>query len=240
MRLKNKERKEFTADTDLVLTSIDGAPFLTFPMRVIHPIRRLISRLDRKGDLPPRLSFTAALRREGVSYISWAFATTLAFDLETSVCVVDLNWWWPSDMYLNEQPSGGLGALLAGDAQLGEVVIPTGLPNLAFLPSGMLPADERPYFARSALLKEIISELNARYDHLVLDIPAVLASNDAIPLASLSTAFCLVIHQGVTSIDEVKSTLDDLDHLRCLGAVMNKYRFDMPKFLQKFANPQSA
>lgn len=230
----NKRKKP---EEQLVLPSIDGAPLFAFPMPVIHPIRRLISRLGRKDEIPPNIAFAAALRQEGVSYISWAFAATMAFDLETSVCIVDLNWSWPSDINTRFTISGGLGAVLTGTAALDHAVVPTGKSNLSFLPAGNLPASERAYFARNAVMKEIILELNARYDHLVLDIPAVLASNDAIPLASLATACCLVIRQGVTSMTEVKSALSDLDHIPTLGVVMNKYRFDIPKFVLKFVDP---
>jgi Mrp family chromosome partitioning ATPase len=231
-----KNRKEPEKLPELVLPAVDGNPLVIYPMSVIHPIRRLISRLARKGDIPQRIAFASALRQEGVSYIAWAFATTLAFDLETSVCIVDLNWWWPSDIFTKTPGTGGLGAVLAGDATLERVVVQTGKPNLAFLPAGKIPDSERAYFARSAILKDTILELNTRYDHLVLDVPAVLASNDAIPLASLGTACCMVIHQGVTSIKEVKSALSDLDHMPNLGVVMNKYHLDIPNFFLKYVD----
>lgn len=239
MRPKNQKRNESTVNSDLVLPSFNGAPIIAFPIGVIHPIRRLISRFDSKGEIPPRLAMAAALRREGVSYITWAFATTMAFDLNRSVCIVDLNWWWPSEIYPEPATSGGLGAVLKENEQLDRVVIRTGKPNLAYLPAGNLAVNERAYFARSDMLKETIMELSAHYDHLILDIPAVLASNDAISLASLATAFCLVIHQGVTSIDEAKSVISDLDNLPALGVVMNKYSFHLPGFLLKYADPQS-
>jgi Mrp family chromosome partitioning ATPase len=231
-------RNELLEIPELVLTSVDGAPWIAFPQPVIYPIRRLISRLKRKGDIPQRLVFAAALRREGVSYITWAFATTLAFDIETSVCIVDLNWCWPSEIGRKFAISGGIGAVLSGGSGIDHVLVQTGKPNLAYLPAGNLPPAERAYFARSAALRDTLMELNTRYDHLILDVPAVLSCNDAIPLASLGTACCLVIHQGVTSIKEVKSALSDLDHIPNLGVVMNQYRFSTPEFILNFINPQ--
>jgi Mrp family chromosome partitioning ATPase len=222
---------------DLVLPAKDGSSFTAFPMSVIHPIRRMISRLSRKEDIPSRIAFTAALRKEGVSYMSLAFASTMAFDLETSVCVVDLNWYWPAEIFTKLPSTGGMSAVLAGDASLEDVLAQTGKPNLAFLPAGNIPINERAYFARSSILKDIILELNSRYDHLVLDVPAVLASNDAIPLASLGTACCLVIQQGATLIDEAKTAFNDLDHIPNLGVIMNKYRLGIPKIIQKAIKP---
>ena len=236
--LKKREKK-FEEKSQLVVRSPDGAPWAAFPPSVVDPIRRLISRLSRNEQIPARLSFVSALRREGVSYISWAFATTMAHDVETSVCIVDLNWWWPSEFAANFPGSAGLGAVLAGETPLESVVVLTGNPNLAILPAGQIPSEERSYLARSAVLNETLLELNARYDHLILDVPAILASNDAIPLASFGTACCLVIHQGVTAVEEVKSALSDLNHLIHLGVVMNKYHLATPEFILKFINPYS-
>jgi Mrp family chromosome partitioning ATPase len=203
-------------------------------------MRRLVSRLGRKEILPSRLSFVAALRQEGVTYVSWAFATTLAYDLETPVCIVDLNWWWPSDVSRKITICGGLGAVLTGATKLSQAVVNSGKPNLAILPAGELSPQERAFFSRSAILKDTILELATRYTHLVLDIPAVLASPDAIPLASLGDACCLVIHQGVTSVSDVKIALTDLDHLPQLGAVMNKFHLNTPPLIQRFVNPYSS
>ena len=73
----------------------------------------------------------------------------------------------------------------------------------------------------------------------MLDIPAVSATNDAVPLASLGDACCLVVHQGVTPIEKVRSTLDEIDHLTVLGVIMNKTHNYTPSFLLNLI-PQDA
>jgi len=225
---------------ELVLPSPAGETWTAFPLTVVDQMRRLISRLGRKESIPPRLSFVAALRQEGVTYVSCAFATTLAYDLETSVCIVDLNWWWPSELSRKVPACGGLGAVLTGQTTLDQAVVNSGKHNLAILPAGELSPHERALFSRSTALKEIILQLAGRYDHLVLDIPSVLASSDAIPLASLGDACCLIIHQGVTSVTDVKAALEDLDHLPQLGAVMNKFQLSTPPLIQRFVSPYTS
>src|SRR5215213_4681768 len=157
---------------ELVLPSPDGKVWAAFPLTVVDPIRRLISRISRKESVPSRLSFVAALRQEGVTYVSWAFATTLAYDAETSVCIVDLNWWWPSELSRRVPACGGLGAVLTKEITLNQAIVNSGKPNLAILPAGELSPNERSLFSRSTILKETILELAARYDHLILDIPS--------------------------------------------------------------------
>jgi Mrp family chromosome partitioning ATPase len=233
----SREKKTVLQVPDLVLPSPDGEAWMTFPFPVVDQMRRLISRLGRKETFPPRLAFAAALRQEGVTFVSWAFAATLAFDLETSVCLVDLNWWWPAELSQKVVTCGGLAAVLTGQTTLSQAVVRSGKPNLAILPAGTLSLNESALFSRSSILKETIRELAARYNHLVLDIPSVLASPDAIPLASLADACCLVVHQGVTSVTDVKNALADLDHLPQLGVVMNKFHLDTPPLIQKIINP---
>ncbi len=213
-----------------------GEPWAVFPLTVVDQMRRFISRLGRKESITPRLSFVAALRQEGVTYVSWAFATTLAYDVETTVCIVDLNWWWPSELSRKVPACGGLGAVLTGQATLDQAVVNSGKHNLAILPAGELSPNERALFSRSTALKQIIQELAGHYDHLVLDIPSVLASPDAIPLASFGDACCLVIHQGVTSVTEVKNAMNDLDHLQQLGVVMNKFHPNTPPLIQRIVS----
>jgi Mrp family chromosome partitioning ATPase len=224
----------------LVLPSPSGEAWAAFPLTVVEPMRRLISRLSRKDAIPSRLAFVAALRQEGVSYISWAFATTLAYDSQASVCIVDLNWWWPSELFRKVPPCGGLGAVLTGETTLEQAVVSSGKPNLAILPAGELSLHERALYSRSTILKETIMELADRYNHLILDIPSVLASPDAIPLSSFGDACCLVIHQGVTSVTDVKAALSDLDHIPQLGVVMNKFHLNTPRLIQRFVEPPSS
>jgi len=225
---------------ELVVPSPQGDVWAAFPLTVTNQMQRLISRLGRKGDIPPSLSFVAALRQEGVTYVSWAFATTLAYDVETSVCLVDLNWWWPSDLSRKMPACGGLGAVLRGETQLDQAIVKSGKTNLSVLPAGELPLHERSLFSHGTILKETVLELATRYSHLIFDIPSVLTCPDAIPLASLGEACCLVIHQGVTSITDVQAALSDLDHLPQLGAVMNKFHLNTPPLIQRFVSPYSS
>jgi Mrp family chromosome partitioning ATPase len=239
LRLSRKEKVKPQVP-GLVLASPDGEAWATFPLIVVDQMRRFISRLSRKEAIPLRLAFVAALRQEGVTYVSQAFATTLAYDLETSICIVDLNWWWPSELSKEVATCGGLGAVLTGETTLEQAVVKTGRSNLAILPAGELSLQERALYSRSTILKDTILELAGRYDHLVFDIPSVLASNDAIPLASFADACCLVIQQGVTSVTDVKTALNDLDHIPQLGVVMNKFHLDTPPLIQRFVNPYSS
>src|SRR5215207_1991347 len=128
----------------------------------------------------------------------------------------------------------GLAAVLMGNATLDEALIQTSLPNLMVLPAGNLPLAQRPAMARHDTLKACIKQLSRRFDHILLDVPAILGTSDAIALASLSTACCVVVRQGVTPVSHVRRALDDVKHLSVLGVVLNQARMPLPNWVGAF------
>jgi Mrp family chromosome partitioning ATPase len=218
----------------LVLPSRDGVPLMTIPADVVDALRHMMTRLSHKAPFPPRLSLVAAQRGEGVTYLSRALGVTMAHDLGASVCVVELNWWWPSSLPHAELNQDGVAAVLAGDIALDEALLYSTQPNLALLPAGQVPMIDRPVVARSAALRQLIKELSGRFDHLLLDVPAMLATSDAIPLATLGDACALVIRQNITSTENVRLALDDLQHMPVLGVVMNQAQTAIPSWLLKY------
>ncbi|MCP5094972.1 MAG: CpsD/CapB family tyrosine-protein kinase, partial [Chloroflexi bacterium] len=152
MRLLRKKTKT-EKSLPLILSTQDGLIIETYPSRVVNTLRHMISRLVCTETFPQRLTIVSSLRQEGVSYISRALATTLANDMEVTICVVELNWWWPLSMPEALNTSGGLASVLKGDTSLDESIIRTELPNLDILPSGTLSLEKRTALARGSLLR---------------------------------------------------------------------------------------
>lgn len=233
---RRSKTKETTAENlPMVLPAKDGSPLLTFKGDLAHNLRHMITRMVRKDQLPTRIALTSALREEGVSYISLALATTIASNLNKRVCVVELNWWWPGmSQYLIGEDSPGAAAVVMQQAKLQDALIHTGLPNLQLLPAGELEIEQRPIIAHSQGLKKLVDFLSDRYDHVIFDVPAILATSDSIALASLAKHGCLVVRQGVTSVENVKLALDDIDHMEMMGVIMNQVKVYTPSFVLKF------
>ncbi len=223
----------------LVLNDTEGHPLVTLPSDAVVDLRQMITRIGREENLPKRLAVVSALRSEGVSFVARGLAITMAHDFAAAVCLVELNWWASDHSFLNDNPaienanSGGLAAVLAEEAELDDVLLETGYENLWIAPSGEMAKQDRPVMARSQKLKELINELSSRFDHLILDVPAVLYSSDAVPLASLGTACCVVIRQGVTPVNDVRQALDEIDHLPMVGVVLNNAKIATPSFITK-------
>jgi len=231
---------------------------VVFATELIASHRRMITSMVYQQDLPSRITLLSTLRGEGVTYTSVALGTTLASDLPARVCVVELNWWHPGlatqlteagqtvdrrgkrakksgkakDQNPDDQPGKpGLSDVLAGTISLEEALIASHLPNLFFLPAGNLPHAQRPIVARSTGLKDLIDEMGNRFDHLILDVPAIFATSDAMALAALADAGYLVVRQGVTPINTIKQALDDVKHVSMRGVILNQIRISTPRFI---------
>ncbi len=259
MMLLRRKKQPAAEDHELplLLRSATGDLLHIFPAEVIGSIRHLENTLIYNQTLPKSLALVAAFRGEGVTYTALALATTLASDLQARVCVVELNWYAPGLQARLSEPvvatplgrrkkkpaepiehSGfvagpGIAGVLTQACALDDALIATELPNLMLLPAGVLPAEQRPSMARSEALKNCLAQLAERFDHLVLDIPAISATTDAIALASLSQGCCLVVHQGVTPVSSVRRALDSLVHLNMLGVVLNQIGSDLPRWMNR-------
>mgnify|MGYP003903333697 CR=1 FL=1 len=225
---ENTKEQQDDPLTDLRLSMLEAEPLIDVPDSAAESLRQMLAQLGRNGMLPERLSVVAALREEGVTFISQALAALIAHDYGTKVCLVDLNWWWPSDHLRMADARGGLAAVLNGKLPLDEALVYSGWPQLSILPAGRLEQYERPVVARSQGLRDVLDDLASQFDHLILDIPALLATSDAVPLASNGTMTCLVVRQGVTGIEDVRPALDKIQHLPLAGVILNRVRISTP------------
>ena len=232
-------RKKRKAQNDnLVLSGNHNEPLLdlrsrnalyneVFPYETILSMRQLYSRLESQIKvMPKRFGLTSAISQEGVSYLSRALGTTVAHDVGADVCIVETNWWSPS-----VSDPDGLGAVVSGKKGLNDVIISTNHPNLAIISAGYLSPNERSIAARSDSLKRILDELGERFDHIIIDLPAVQSTSEAIPLANLTDSLCMVVRQGVTSSQRVRKSVNLLGHLDVVGVVMNQVETYTPGFI---------
>ncbi len=257
--IRKKKAPTTALKSAVALHRPDGQPLIVFSGDVVDACRRMVTGLLWREAFPSRVSVVSALRGEGVTYVSLALAAIMAHDMPAKIGLVELNWWSPgmqkllssqhqhtvsekekrrkkTDASPNMEPtnlsvSPGLAGILTRKSSIEEALVSTNLPNLSLLPAGDLPIAQRPIFARSNELKDLIDRLSQEYDHLFLDVPAILESSDAIAAASLSEAAVVVVQQGVTTTNSLQLALDEIRHMSMLGVVMNKNRIHTPKWL---------
>ncbi|MCB0060924.1 MAG: hypothetical protein KDE19_02370 [Caldilineaceae bacterium] len=233
---RNGNREDlFGREPFLSLRTKQGSPILTFPTTTVDAHRYMVTRLLVNQELPQRTAIVSAIREEGVTYNALALATLLACDTPKRICYVDLNWWYPApQLQTATKYNRGIAALLQQNAEWNDTLVATNYGNLSLLPAGDLAPQQRAVTARSGVLAELLAELSAQFDHLVLDVPAILTTSDAIPLAALADAGCVVIRHGVSSGDLTKRALADIAHLPMLGVIMNRTGSNIPAWLLKW------
>jgi len=222
-------------EASLQLYTVNSESIYSFPHDLVQSMRHMLTKLNREQKLPKKISVVSALRQEGVSLMSLAMAAIMANDLSRNVCLVDLNWWWPSDdMRQMTSHSPGILPLLHGEVKLETALVRTNHPHFTILPAGSLPVLQRPVIARGPALQRVVEELSETFDHLIFDVPAILTTSDAIPLASLGDACCVVVHQGISTRAVVRQALGEINHLPMLGVLMNRVRVSTPNWLLKW------
>jgi Mrp family chromosome partitioning ATPase len=221
----------FSAEPGAVFTP--GAA-RTAPAEAVSGMRQMLTRMIAGGQWPQVVALTSAVRGEGVSFTALALSAVLSQDTTRPTCLVEANWYGPAMLTPGEgQDGGGLAAVLEGSLELERALIQMRNANaaqggLAFLPAGQMPQTRRVIAARSPEMKAVVAALRQRFQYIVLDLPAVLVSSDAIALAGLADATCLVTQQGVTPAAAVQEALAALRHLPIAGVIMNAVRVHMP------------
>ncbi|MFV0309605.1 MAG: hypothetical protein ACK5OX_17890 [Desertimonas sp.] len=218
---------------------------------VVAALRYLLSTVAVDGEvgLPATLALTAAMRGEGVTYVSRSLAAVTAYDTEDTVVLADLNWRnppptgdaptrrrrrsRPAATASNTDEGPTLIDVVESEVPLDEAIRPTSNPRLSFIAPGILPIARRNAVAASRALESAIAELSDRYKHVILDLPPVLASGDAIRLSFLADAAALVVRQGVTSTQQVETALEALRATPQLGVILNRSSSQVPRRLRR-------
>jgi Mrp family chromosome partitioning ATPase len=186
-------------------------------------------KLVHGGDMPRSIGVTSQLSGEGVSFTSLALAAALARMRHT--CLVEANW-WGTGVRLPE-PNPGLAGLLQRAAGFGDVAVATNHSGLSIIPAGELAAPDRDLVAAAGLLPSLLTAMQHRFDHVIVDLPAITTSSNALTFARAVDSALLVVRQGATRADQVERALDDLRHTDLLGIVLNASHLSMPGFLQR-------
>lgn len=173
------------------------------------------------------LAVTSSLSGEGKSTISANLATTLA-ETGARVLLVDADLRRPTVAgVLGIEGGVGLTTVLAGQADLEDVVQEWGAAGLAVLPSGPVPPNPAELLSSPAM-RSLLGHLRARYDHVVIDTTPVLPVADACVLSRIVDGVVVVANTRRVRRRHLSQGLGDLAQVsaRVLGVVLNQVRRD--------------
>ncbi len=198
----------------------DDKPF----SRRIEAFRKLRTNLEFIDiDTPHKvLLFTSALPEEGKSSTVCNLAITLA-QFGKKVVVVEADLRRPrATNYLGLPGGVGVTDILRGAADCGEAIQTWGDDLFAALTSGSIPPNPSDLLG-SWRMSQLIEQLRAQYEVVLVDAPPVLPFADTIATAPACDGAILVVRYGKTRIDHVRRAADALHavNVPLLGSVLS-------------------
>jgi capsular exopolysaccharide synthesis family protein len=225
--MRSYSRQALPAVDDLPVRALPGET-LRWPEQVageaFRSIRAMV--LKRAPGAPRTILVTSAQPSEGKSFVAVNLAVTLA-ETGRPVLLVDADFRRPvcHHAFGLDLPGAGLSTVLYRGLPPESVVVPSGVPNLAFMPAGPRPADPAALLS-SDRVAEMLERAMQRYQWVIVDSPPVLAVSDAATLASTVDGVLLVVRAHATPVDAVQLARERLEVLgaRILGVVLNDVR----------------
>ncbi|MFM8857483.1 MAG: polysaccharide biosynthesis tyrosine autokinase [Actinomycetota bacterium] len=172
-------------------------------------------------DNPPRtIVITSSTPAEGKSTTAINIALALA-EAEKNVVLVDGDMRRPSvDKYLGLVGSVGFSTVLSGAAPLSEVLQTTKFPNLTVLTAGTSPPNPSELLS-SLAAKNVLAELRAQFDYVIIDSSPLLAVTDGAILATNADGALIMARFGETKREQLAHAVGILESVGAslLGAV---------------------
>jgi capsular exopolysaccharide synthesis family protein len=238
--LRGYPRRVLPPVEDLPLRALPGET-LRWPAQVAREAFRAIRTmvLRRGAHAAPRtLLVTSAQPEEGKSFIALNLAVALA-ETGRPVLLVDADFHRPACHYAFdlELPDVGLSTLLYRGGAPESVIIPTGVHNLSFLPTGPRPPDPAALLSSDGMAA-LLDNVAERFQWVIIDSPPALATSDAAVLAPAVDGVLLVVRAHATPIEAVQLTRDRLEAVGAnfLGMVLNDVKVTRNRyFYAKYA-----
>ena len=200
-------------------------------------LRRIMIRLGRQLDLDRKraLLVTSAERGEGKSLFCLHFALVLAYHLQKEILLLDGDIRRPTQHTVFQVPlSPGLAEVLAGSLPVKEVLRPTRVKNLGFMPAGLGGGNPSRLFS-GGRLTSIVRELHQRYDVIVFDSPPVVPVSDPLHYLEAVDGVLFLVMAGHTHRDVAQRGVEILRSAgaNILGVVANNLAEVLPYYYDR-------
>jgi capsular exopolysaccharide synthesis family protein len=174
-------------------------------------------------DEPPKvIMITSALPGEGKTTVAVNLAVTLA-DAGRSVTIVEADLRRPKvTRYLGLVGGAGVTNILAGTADLAEVVQAYGDGGISVVGAGPTPPNPGEILA-SSHMAELLAKLRGHSDYVLVDAPPLLPVADSSGLAVMMDGVLLSVRHGSTTTDQLRQAVIALERVgaKTLGVILN-------------------
>ena len=170
------------------------------------------------------LAVTSPNKEAGKSLTAINLAISIAMDPNFSVLLVDLDLRRSSIFkYLGIPAEPGLTDYFSGEKKISELLVHPGLENLVVLPAGRTINRSSDLLSTPKML-ELADELKQRYPDriVVVDLPPLLPTDDAMIYMPNVDACILVVSEGDNTEEDVTRSLQMIDKDKFIGTILNK------------------
>lgn len=189
-------------------------------------LRQRIQSLRRDREIKS-LVVTSALPGEGKTTTAMNLALSFGLEPESRTCLIDADLRAPAvHRALPDQPDAGLAELLEVDAKLEEALVEIEGTRLSVLPVRAIPSQPSELLS-SRRMRELLQDLSANFDTIIIDAPPIAGLPDAGALIDLCDAALFVVVAGQTNRQDAAAALDRVARHKFIGTVLN--RFDSPR-----------
>ncbi len=162
----------------------------------IRSLRTNLNFLRNRDEKSQVLLFTSSINGEGKSFLSLNLGASLGLlGLKTVILEMDLRKPQLRNS-LNFTNSAGLSNYLIGESTIDEILRPVS-ENYFIIPSGPIPPNPSELLG-SPKLAQLIAELRARFDYVVIDAPPIGLVTDAQLIAPYADATLYIVRHNVT------------------------------------------
>ena len=172
------------------------------------------------------LGITSPDEGEGKTLTAVNLAVSLAMETTQTVLLVDGNLMSPSvhEFFGLDEDYLGLTDYLLDDEPLEDLLLNPGIDRFVILPGGR-PVSSSTELLTSPKMVTLVQEMKHRYRSrvVIFDLPPLLHQADVLAFAPYTDALLLVVEEGKTTAEEVKSALSLVTKSHpLLGTVLNK------------------
>jgi receptor protein-tyrosine kinase/non-specific protein-tyrosine kinase len=189
----------------------------------LRKLKAVLVKLTTGDTVQNSMLVTSAVQNEGKSLTALNLAISLAQEYDHTVLLIDADFRRPTiHSHLGIELKQGFSDCLLDEAEIGDVIIPTGIGRLSVITAGREVPNPVELFA-SQKTEAMISEMKNRYHdrYIIFDTPPVLPFAEARTLAHLVDGVLFVVKEQLATQKNIKEAIDALKGCRMLGMVYN-------------------
>jgi len=168
---------------------------------------------------------SSARPSEGKTFTAVNLALSIAAEQDKTVLLVDADVLKPNVLKTLEiaETNGLMEYLLGKLNDLSDVIYHTNIPKLRIIPAGQTHHLSTELLA-STVMKDTVEEFSTRYPDrvVIIDTPPLIGINESAILANLAGQAVIVVEEGRSKLNDIKSAVERLNPDMAIGFVVNK------------------